>query len=219
MGRHAVVTSRITAIDGARAELSTRANQVEVSRRLKEEAETLYTACAGQGAGAVGTRVSLHTWVLGYYLRQVLAQANLRLDIMTGGRFALELNQGSTDGRKAAGLGTAVLDAETGQVRPATTLSGGETFMAALSLALGLADVVAAGSTTAIGALFVDEGFGSLDGESLDTVIDVLRSLQDGGRMVGVISHVQDLKDALPNGIAVKAGSGGSVASIHYPDT
>ena len=70
--------------------------------------------------------------------------------------------------------------------------------MAALALALGLADVVSAGSNYSIGALFVDEGFGSLDGDSLDTVIDVLRSLQDGGRMVGVISHVQELKDALP---------------------
>ncbi len=90
--------------------------------------------------------------------------------------------------------------------------------MAALSLALGLADVVSAGSNYTIGALFVDEGFGSLDAESLDTVIDVLRSLQDGGRMVGVISHVQDLKDALPNGITIESTNLGSNASIHYPE-
>ncbi len=78
--------------------------------------------------------------------------------------------------------------------------------------------MVAAGSNYVIGALFVDEGFGSLDGESLDTVVDVLRSLQDGGRMVGVISHVQELKDALPNGIAVRSTNHGSVATIHYPE-
>ncbi len=218
VGRHAVVTSRIESIDGARAALTTRTGEVESARRLKEEAETLYAACAGLGAGAVGSRVSLHNWVLAYYLRQVLAQANVRLDAMTAGRYTLGLDRESTDGRKASGLDLSVLDAETGQHRPATTLSGGETFMAALALALGLADVVAAGSNYAIGALFVDEGFGSLDGESLDTVIDVLRSLQDGGRMVGVISHVQDLKDALPNGIAIAPTNHGSVATIHYPD-
>jgi DNA repair protein SbcC/Rad50 len=218
VGRHAVVTSRIEAIDAARASLSTRAGEVEAARHRKEEAETLYAACAGLGTGAVGSRVSLHNWVLAYYLRQVLAQANVRLDAMTAGRYALELGQGTADGRKASGLDLSVLDAETGQRRPATTLSGGETFMAALALALGLADVVAAGSNYVIGALFVDEGFGSLDGESLDTVIEVLRSLQDGGRMVGVISHVQELQDALPNGIAVAPTTDGSVATIHYPD-
>jgi len=218
VGRHAVVTSRIESFDTARAALSARAAEVATARRLKEEAETVYAACAGLGAGAVGARVSLHNWVLAYYLRQVLTQANVRLDAMTAGRYALELNQESTDGRKASGLDLSVLDAETGQRRPATTLSGGETFMAALALALGLADVVSAGSNYAIGALFVDEGFGSLDGESLDTVVDVLRSLQDGGRMVGVISHVQELKDALPNGIAIEPTNHGSVATIHYPE-
>jgi len=216
--RHAVVSSRIDAVDTASAELATRTGEVEVARRLKEEAETVYSACAGLGAGSVGSRVSLHNWVLAYYLRQVLAQANVRLDTMTGGRYALELDRGSGDGRRASGLDLSVLDAETGQRRPATTLSGGETFMAALALALGLADVVAAGSNHDIGALFVDEGFGSLDGESLDTVIDVLRSLQDGGRTVGVISHVQELKDALPNGITIASTNQGSVATIHYPE-
>jgi exonuclease SbcC len=218
VGRLAVVDGRIESIDIARAELATRTGKVEEARRVKEETETLAAACAGLGTGPVGTRVSLEHWVLAYYLRQVLAQANLRLDMMTGGRYALELNREYTDGRKPWGLDLSVLDAETGQSRPATTLSGGETFMAALSLALGLADVVSAGSNYSIGALFVDEGFGSLDGESLDTVVDVLRSLQDGGRMVGVISHVQELKDALPNGITLQSTNQGSKAVIHYPE-
>ncbi|MGA2835277.1 MAG: SMC family ATPase [Acidimicrobiales bacterium] len=218
VGRVAVVTSRIASIDGARDALVAAGGAIEEARRAKEEADTLAAACAGLGTGPVGTRVSLENWVLAYYLRQVLAQANLRLDAMTGGRYALELNREYTDGRKPWGLDLSVLDAETGQSRPATTLSGGETFMAALSLALGLADVVSAGSNHTIGALFVDEGFGSLDGESLDTVVDVLRSLQDGGRTVGVISHVQELKDALPNGIAVESTNRGSAATIHYPE-
>ena len=218
VGRLAVITSRVESIDAARGDLTSRTGAIETARRNKEEADTLATACAGLGGGQAGNRVSLENWVLAYYLRQVLAQANLRLDTMTGGRYALELNREYTDGRKPWGLDLSVLDAETGQTRPATTLSGGETFMAALSLALGLADVVSAGSNYTIGALFVDEGFGSLDAESLDTVIDVLRSLQDGGRMVGVISHVQDLKDALPNGITIESTNLGSKASIHYPE-
>jgi len=212
------VVGRIESIDNARAEVTNRAGKAEEARRAKEESETLAAACAGQGIGPVGTKVSLEHWVLAYYLRQVLAQANLRLDTMTGGRYALELNREYTDGRKPWGLDLSVLDAETGQSRPATTLSGGETFMAALSLALGLADVVSAGSNYSIGALFVDEGFGSLDGESLDTVVDVLRSLRDGGRMVGVISHVQELKDALPNGITLESTNQGSQAVINYPE-
>ncbi len=218
VGRTAVVTSRMESIDGARTALATAGTAIEEARRVKEEADTLAATCAGLGSGPVGSRVSLENWVLAYYLRQVLAQANLRLDAMTAGRYALELNQEYTDGRKPWGLDLSVLDAETGQSRPATTLSGGETFMAALSLALGLADVVSGGSNRTIGALFVDEGFGSLDGESLDTVVDVLRSLQDGGRTVGVISHVQDLKEALPNGITVESTNRGSTATIHYPE-
>lgn len=219
IGRLAVVTSRIKSIDTAAAEVASRVGAIDDARKSKEEAEHLAAICAGTASGAVGARVALDHWVLAYYLRQVLAQANHRLEAMTGGRYALELNREYTDGRKPWGLDLSVLDAETGQSRPATTLSGGETFMAALSLALGLADVVSAGSNYTIGALFVDEGFGSLDGDSLDTVIDVLRSLQDGGRMVGVISHVQELKDALPNGITIESTSRGSAATIHYPDS
>jgi exonuclease SbcC len=111
----------------------------------------------------------------------------------------------------------AVFDANTGTSRPAATLSGGETFMAALALALGLADVVAGGSNRSMGALFVDEGFGSLDPESLDAVLEVLRSLEDGGRMVGVISHVEEMKASLPNGITLVGSESGSKATIHYP--
>ena len=219
IGRLAVVTSRIKSIDAATAEVASRVGAIDDARKSKEEAEHLAAICAGTASGSVGARVALDHWVLAYYLRQVLAQANHRLEAMTGGRYALELNREYTDGRRPWGLDLSVLDAETGQSRPATTLSGGETFMAALSLSLGLADVVSAGSNYTIGALFVDEGFGSLDGDSLDTVIDVLRSLQDGGRMVGVISHVQELKDALPNGITIESTNLGSSATIHYPDS
>jgi exonuclease SbcC len=218
VGRVASMSDRLAAVDAARTALDDGAGAVADALRAKEEADTLAGLCAGLGNGPDASRLSLKNWVLAYYLRQVLAHANRRLDTMTNGRYALALSEEHADGRRPWGLDISVRDAETGQSRPATTLSGGETFMAALALALGLADVVSAGSNYSIGALFVDEGFGSLDGDSLDTVIDVLRSLQDGGRMVGVISHVQELKDALPNGITIASTNHGSVATIHYPD-
>jgi exonuclease SbcC len=218
VGRVASMTSRVRAIDEAVAELALGSEAMTASLIAKEEADTLAGVCAGLGSGPDATRLSLKNWVLAYYLRQVLAHANRRLHTMTNGRYALDLSGEQVDGRRPWGLDISALDAETGQSRPATTLSGGETFMAALALALGLADVVSAGSNYSIGALFVDEGFGSLDGDSLDTVIEVLRSLQDGGRMVGVISHVQELKDALPNGITIVPTNKGSVANIHYPE-
>jgi exonuclease SbcC len=218
VGRVASMSSRLEAVEAAVAELAQGSAAIAAALAAKEEADTLAGLCAGLGSGPDATKLSLKNWVLAYYLRQVLAHANRRLHTMTNGRYALDLSGEHADGRRPWGLDISALDAETGQSRPATTLSGGETFMAALALALGLADVVSAGSNYSIGALFVDEGFGSLDGDSLDTVIEVLRSLQDGGRMVGVISHVQELKDALPNGITIVSTNRGSVADIHYPD-
>ncbi|HEY5109969.1 MAG TPA: SMC family ATPase [Acidimicrobiales bacterium] len=218
VGRVASMSSRLEAVEAAAAELAEGSEAIAAALAAKEEADTLAALCAGLGSGPDATKLSLKNWVLAYYLRQVLAHANRRLHTMTNGRYALDLSGEHADGRRPWGLDISALDAETGQSRPATTLSGGETFMAALALALGLADVVSAGSNYSIGALFVDEGFGSLDGDSLDTVIEVLRSLQDGGRMVGVISHVQELKDALPNGITIVSTNRGSVADIHYPD-
>jgi exonuclease SbcC len=215
--RRAVLVDRVTVLADGPSDVAQAAETVAVARLALEQAKTVADRCAGLGGGPEPVRLSLENWVLADYLRQVLVQANQRLDAMTHGRFALELCDGVTDGRKPWGLDLAVFDASTGQVRPATTLSGGETFMAALALALGLADVVSGGSNREVGALFVDEGFGSLDAQSLDAVIDVLRGLEDGGRIVGVISHVRELHQALPSGITVEPSAGGSLASVHYP--
>ena len=215
--RRAVLADRAAVLSAGPDELASADRVVDAARRGLEEAKTVADRCAGLGGGPVSLRLSLENWVLADYLRQVLVQANHRLDTMTEGRFALQLSDGVTDGRKPWGLDLSVFDANTGQVRPATTLSGGETFMAALALALGLADVVSGGSNREVGALFVDEGFGSLDPQSLDAVVDVLRSLEDGGRIVGVISHVRELQQALPSGITVEPSAHGSVATLHYP--
>lgn len=217
VGRQAVMEDNAGFFAAGPSMLETATKEVDAARRALEQARTMADRCAGAGGGASPTRLSLENWVLADYLRQVLVQANERLATMTAGRFALQLSDGVTDGRKAWGLDLAAFDAYTGLVRPATTLSGGETFMAALALALGLADVVSGGSNRTMGALFVDEGFGSLDAQALDSVVDVLRSLEDGGRLVGVVSHVDAVHQALPSGISVRATPGGSVAEVHYP--
>ncbi len=217
VGRQAVMNDNAGFFLAGPALLETAAKEVNAARRAFEQARTMADRCAGAGGGATPTRLSLENWVLAEYLRRVLVQANERLATMTGGRFALQLRDEATDGRKACGLELSAFDAHTGQVRPATTLSGGETFMAALALALGLADVVSGGSNREMGALFVDEGFGSLDPQALDSVVDVLRSLEDGGRIVGVVSHVEAIHQALPIGITVRSTPCGSEAEVHYP--
>ena len=217
VGRQAIMEENAGFFAAGPSMVETAAKEVAAARRALEQARTMADRCAGAGGGASPARLSLENWVLSDYLRQVLAQANERLGSMTEGRFALQLSEGVTDGRKAWGLELSAFDAYTGQVRPATTLSGGETFMAALALALGLADVVSGGSNREMGALFVDEGFGSLDPQSLESVVEVLRSLEDGGRLVGVVSHVDAVQQALPSGITVRTTPCGSVAEVHYP--
>ena len=196
-------------------------NEAEIvkARDSLQEAATLHRLCSGQSSANNEIRTSLEEWVLSDYLKQVLRQANTRMGKVSGGRYALQVNSLGGDNRGRHGLDLEVFDAYTGKVRKARTLSGGETFISALALALGLADVVAAGRNRDLGALFIDEGFGSLDDVTLDSVLGILDSLQDGGRLVGVISHVEELKRALPRGITVVSSEAGSRADVHYPDS
>jgi exonuclease SbcC len=188
------------------------------ARDALQEAATLHRLCSGQTSANNEIRTSLEEWVLSDYLKQVLRQANTRMEKVSSGRYALQVNSLGGDNRGRHGLDLEVFDSFTGKARKARTLSGGETFISALALALGLADVVAAGKNRDLGALFIDEGFGSLDDVTLDSVLGILDSLQDGGRLVGVISHVEELKRALPRGITVVSSEAGSRAEIHYPD-
>jgi DNA repair protein SbcC/Rad50 len=173
-----------------------------------DEARTLADLAAGQGANTL--RMTLSAFVLAARLEEVAAAASQRLLAMTSGRYSLI----HTDARRGAGrsgLGLLACDAWTGVDRDTSTLSGGETFLASLALALGLADVVTAeAGGTRIEALFVDEGFGSLDEETLDEVMTVLDGLREGGRMVGVVSHVAELKQRIPAQIRVHKGRSGS---------
>ena len=156
-------------------------------------------------------RMTFQRFVLAALLDEVLIAASQRLRLMSRGRFDLQRAREHTDRRTAGGLDLVVYDAYTGTTRPVNTLSGGESFLASLSLALGLSDVVQAyaGGVT-LQTLFVDEGFGSLDPEALDLAFRALVDLQGGGRLVGIISHVPELKERIEARLEVIPGRGGS---------
>jgi DNA repair protein SbcC/Rad50 len=159
-----------------------------------------------------GRKLPFKNYVLGAYFRVVVERASARLSLMSDGRYALAADEGG--GRGYLGLEILVRDAHTGQSRPAGTLSGGERFMAALSLAFGLADTIRERSGGAsLDAIFIDEGFGSLDDEALDRAITVLDEAR-GARMVGIVSHVAELKARLPSRIEVTKGRSGSSLRI-----
>lgn len=161
--------------------------------------------------------MSLSSYVLGERLRQVVDAANDRLDHMSGGRYLLRHDLAKTAGsrsRSGGGLGLRVFDGWTGIERDPATLSGGESFITSLALALGLADVVTAEAGGAeIGTLFVDEGFGTLDEDTLDGVLDILDGLRDGGRAVGIVSHVAELRTRIPAQLKVTKTRTGSTLS------
>ncbi|MEO3800737.1 SMC family ATPase [Nonomuraea sp. B1E8] len=163
--------------------------------------------------------MSLSSFVLGERLRQVVDAANERLDHMSGGRYLLRHDLRKTAGSRArsgGGLGLRVADGWTGVDRDPATLSGGESFITSLALALGLADVVTAEAGGAeLGMLFVDEGFGTLDEDTLDSVLDILDGLRDGGRAVGIVSHVAELRSRIPARLKVtKTRTGSTLASV-----
>jgi exonuclease SbcC len=171
-------------------------------------------AKAASGRGDV--RVSLERFVLGNLLDSVLGIASQRLHAMSKGQYKLVRQNEANQKRTAtAGLDLAIDDAYSGKTRPVATLSGGESFMASLSLALALSDVVQQRSGgIQLDTLFIDEGFGSLDQDSLQLAIDMLVDLQATGRTIGVISHVSELKDQMPLRIDVKSGRTGSTVSV-----
>lgn len=148
--------------------------------------------------GGKETKVTLERYVLGALLDDVTLRANLRLKSMTSGRYSLLRRVKNRDGRVNTGLDLDVFDSYTGKSREAATLSGGESFQASLALALGLADVVQeyAGGIR-LDAMFIDEGFGSLDTESLDLAMKTLMGLRNANRLVGIISHVDELEERI----------------------
>ncbi|NVD08039.1 SMC family ATPase [Vibrio sp. JPW-9-11-11] len=190
------------------AQLHQKNSQLEAEYRVYG---TLYDVASGK----TGSRVSLHRFVLGVLLDDVLIQASQRLTLMSKGRYQLVRKTEGFKGAAGRGLDLSVEDGYTGKVRDVATLSGGESFMAALALALGLSDVVQSYSGgIRLDTLFIDEGFGSLDPESLDLAIQTLIDLQQSGRMIGIISHVSELKEQMAQRIDVIASRVGSTIQL-----
>jgi DNA repair protein SbcC/Rad50 len=155
--------------------------------------------------GHNSSRISFERYLQIEFLEQIIQSANERLKQLSNGQFLLERSERQESRGKQSGLGLDVFDAYTGQTRDVKTLSGGEKFNASLCLALGMADVIQSfQGGVSIDTMFIDEGFGSLDEESLNKAIDTLVDLQQSGRMIGVISHVQELKNVFPAILEVK---------------
>ena len=187
------------------------ARRAAEARRLRRLADL----CNGTGNAS---RMSLERYVLAAYFEEIAEAASTRLQAMTNGRYTLRHSDAKARGGAASGLAIMVRDAYTGAERDAGTLSGGETFQASLALALAVADVVHrhAGGVQ-LDMLFVDEGFGALDADSLDQALDELDALRAGGRMVGIISHVPVLRERIAGGIVVTSTTRGSSAAIAAP--
>ncbi|MGW6570215.1 AAA family ATPase [Streptomyces sp. NPDC054975] len=220
-------TSALAAVRERGAELARLSRKADTEARrlgpLREEYDRV-ARLAGLTAGTSAEnerKMRLESYVLAARLEQVAAAATARLQRMSSGRYTL-VHSDARSGGKRAGLGLHVVDAWTGNERDTATLSGGETFFASLALALGLADVVTdeAGGVR-LDTLFIDEGFGSLDDQTLDEVLDVLDSLRERDRSVGIVSHVADLRRRIPaqlevvkerHGSAVKLRTGAGVS-------
>lgn len=155
-------------------------------------------------------------YVLAAYFEEILRAANVRLMKMTADRYEMSRPDKVTDGRSRDNLEIQVLDYYTGKVRSVKTLSGGESFKASLCLALGMSDVIQAfHGGIRVDTLFVDEGFGSLDSESLDQACETLSSLVEKDRLIGIISHVPELRERIDNQLLVeKTNSGSSIRCV-----
>lgn len=217
----AAARTRCDELDRLSAEAVADARRLAPLRAEYHRVAELASLAAGTSARNE-RKMRLESYVLAARLEQVAAAATVRLRRMSGGRYTLVHSDARTSGRGRSGLGLHVVDAWTGSERDTATLSGGETFFASLALALGLADVVTeeAGGVR-LDTLFIDEGFGSLDEQTLDEVLDVLDSLRERDRTVGIVSHVADLRQRVPAQLRVvkdRSGSSVRLRTAPHPD-
>ncbi|WP_412522195.1 AAA family ATPase [Shewanella algae] len=188
------LNNRMQSLKGTEAQL----NKEALAAQALEQEYALIGTLSDVANGNSHSKVSLQRFVLSVLLDDVLLEASRRLALMSKGRYRLLRKEDRAKGNKASGLELEVEDAYSSKVRPVATLSGGESFMAALSLALGLSDVVQAyAGGIKLDTLFIDEGFGSLDQDSLELAVRTLMDLQSSGRMIGVISHVSEMKEQI----------------------
>ena len=211
--------SASNAVRDALAVLTVTTGFVDSLKRLADEFQSLEARhavlrqVADVASGSNPRRMSFQRYVLATLLEEVLVATTLRLGVMSRGRYEMRRKTESTDQRAAGGLDLEVFDQYTGTTRAVSTLSGGESFLASLALALGLSDVVQSyAGGIRLDAIFVDEGFGTLDPEALDFAIRTLKDLQQAGRMVGIISHVAELKEWIDARLELRASQTGSEA-------
>jgi exonuclease SbcC len=209
---------RLAQFQKALEQLQSTLDRVKTLQAQSSEIEERY-AVAGQLAdvakGKNPAKLDFERYVLGVMLDDVLQSSAQRLKTMSRGRYTLHRSLSLEDGRRVAGLDLDVMDHWTGISRSVSTLSGGEGFLAALALALGLADVIQSYTGGIhLEAVFIDEGFGSLDPEALEMAMRALEDLRESGRMVGLISHVGELKERIDTRLEVTRSRNGSSITV-----
>ncbi|MEA4896998.1 MAG: SMC family ATPase [Christensenellaceae bacterium] len=218
----AAVAAEASALSARRDEVKARLNQTSGAlaelRRAAVDFDAVERAYAAvkQLAETANGKLDFETYAQTAYFERILRAANQRLKLMSQHRYTLLRQTASGDGRRRSGLEIEVLDAYTGKARPANSLSGGESFMASLSLALGLSDVVqqSAGGIR-LDAMFIDEGFGSLDAEVLDLAIRTLGEMAGADRTIGIISHVSELRERIDRQVWVEKTPAGSRVHVN----
>ena len=207
------VNTRISINRDARKNI--KENQAELEELEKEYAwkKALSDTASGNVSGK--DKIMLETYIQTTYFDRILERANIRLRKMSGGQYDLKRRRAADNKKSQSGLELDIVDHINATERSVNTLSGGESFLASLALALGLSDEVQMSTGIQLDTLFVDEGFGSLDSEALSKAYATLAGLTEGNRLVGIISHVAELKERIDKQIVVnKLKTGGSVAKI-----
>lgn len=205
--RRRALDRRITANDSAKKGIDKKAGE----RRVLEERWTWMKPLSETANGGLKDRISLETYVQMTYFDRILARANAHLMQMSGGKYDLKRREGAAKNGGQNGLDLDVIDHYNGSERSVKSLSGGETFLASLSLALGLSEEIqSSAGGVQMDTLFVDEGFGSLDEETLRQAMRALRELSEGDRLIGIISHVSELRREIDRQIVVKRSKDGA---------
>ena len=206
--------TRISSNETALCNIQTRSEEVVQLEQRMTWMRALSNTANGNLTGK--EKVMLETYVQMTYFDRILTRANTRFMVMSGGQYELKRRMEAENNRSQSGLELNVIDHYNGTERSVKTLSGGESFQASLSLALGLSDEIqSSAGGIRLDTMFVDEGFGSLEEESLQQAIRALADLSDGNRLVGIISHVSDMKDKIDKQIIVrKERSGGRRVEI-----
>ena len=213
--RYDEIQARLEVLNAERAKLEELyAQHAELTRSLTAKTAEAqgWVSLSKDLTGSNPRKLQFNTWILSAFLHEVTVFANKRLERMSEGRYRLAVSEEHGAGNSYRGLDLEIADSYTGKCRPSATLSGGETFMASISLALGLADSLQArAGGIRIDSMFIDEGFGSLDEKALENAIGILDEIR-GDRVVGIISHVGELQSRIPQKIEViKTGTGSSI--------